>query len=208
MKSLNMRRLLAVALLLATVPAAAAEAYKQCRADTVLVVIDLQNGFIRSATKDVVPKIVDLVSTWTHAGGEVVFTRFRNEPGSQYVRLMGWSRLEGSPDTDLVPEIQPLAKTIIDKYFYSAFTAEAFRDLAKRHGWHQFAIAGIATDSCVLKTAMDTFELGYTPIVLSDSCASHGGAENHDAALRILRRNIGPRQVVETSAFLEQNCSR
>jgi nicotinamidase-related amidase len=169
------------------------ERFTHCRLDTGLVVIDVQNGFIRASTEGVIPKIKALVQTWVAAGGRPVFTRFINVPDSPYERL--------------ISTLKPLAMQVIDKNYYSAFSAGAFRDLVRKNAWHRIAIAGIATDSCVLKTAMDAFELGYTPIVLADSCASHGGVENHEAALRILKRNIGTPQVVDTEAFLKETCT-
>lgn len=52
-------------------------------------------------------------------------------------------------------------------------------------------MAGIDTDCCVMKTALDLFEIGIKPIVLSHYCASTGGNNIHLAALDMLKRNIG-----------------
>ena len=46
-------------------------------------------------------------------------------------------------------------------------------------------VVGIATDVCLLKTALDAFELGYQVIVPQDACASLS-MERHEAALKIL----------------------
>jgi nicotinamidase-related amidase len=56
-------------------------------------------------------------------------------------------------------------------------------------------LCGIATDNCVLASAIALFEGGYTPVVLGDACASHAGADYHDWGLKILRRLIGAAQV-------------
>jgi nicotinamidase-related amidase len=117
-------------------------------------VIDVQNGFIRPSTEQVVPRINDLVQTWTGFVGDVAFTRFVNTPDSQYQRLIGWKRLQGSPDTDIVSTLAPMTKSVIDKNFYSVFTSESFHELIQKKGWRVVAIYGIATDSCE-KTAME-----------------------------------------------------
>ena len=52
-------------------------------------------------------------------------------------------------------------------------------------------IAGIDTDMCVLKIAMDVFDIGIEPIVITDCCASTAGLQAHLAGLAVLSRNIG-----------------
>ena len=41
----------------------------------VLVVVDVQNGFITEHSQPVIPIIVNLVRRWQAAGGDVVFSR-------------------------------------------------------------------------------------------------------------------------------------
>lgn len=48
----------------------------------VLVVVDVQNGFITGHSKPVVSVIVDLVRRWQAAHGDVVLSRYLNYPGS------------------------------------------------------------------------------------------------------------------------------
>ena len=76
---------------------------------TVLVVVDVQNGFVGSRSRHVVPVIVDLVRRWQAGGGATIFSRYLNYPGSPYERLIGWTRMHGAPETDLVTELQPYA---------------------------------------------------------------------------------------------------
>jgi nicotinamidase-related amidase len=49
---------------------------------------------------------------------------------------------------------------------------------------------------CVLKSAVDAFELGLTPYVIADASASHAGPRAHEAGLYLLARFIGARQVL------------
>lgn len=44
---------------------------------------------------------------------------------------------------------------------------------------------------CVLKIAMDFFDIGIEPIVLTDCCASTAGLQAHLAGLAVLSRNLG-----------------
>lgn len=53
-------------------------------------------------------------------------------------------------------------------------------------------IVGIAPDMCVLKIAMDIFDIGIEPIIFTDCGASTAGLQAHYlAGLAVLSRNIG-----------------
>ena len=169
--------------------------------DAALVVVDVQNGFINDESRHVVPRIVELVRGWR---GPVAFSRFFNRPGSSYERLIDWTKLHGPPETDLVDELKPYAATVIDKNQYSFFGAEG-QALAAEQRWTEVYVCGVDTDICVLKTAVDAFELGLTPYVIADASASHAGIRAHEAGLYLLRRFIGTRQVL-TGDSVGENC--
>jgi nicotinamidase-related amidase len=167
----------------------------------VLLAVDMQNGFLGQKSSHVVPAVVRLVEHWKKAGGTVVFTQFFNKPGSAYERLIGWKRLETSPETDICAELKPFLTTVIRKEIYSAFTPE-FIELASRSGWTTIVLCGVATDGCVLKTAVDAFERGLTPIVVRDACASHAGEQIHAMGLALLERFIGRSQLVTSDRVM------
>jgi hypothetical protein len=73
--------------------------------------------------------------------------------------------------------------------------------LVNEHGWTDLYLCGIDTDSCVLKTAVDTFERNPTPWILKDACASHAGA--HAVGLFIAARFIGANQIIQTTSLPE-----
>jgi nicotinamidase-related amidase len=165
-----------------------------------LVVVDVQNGFVTDSSRAVVPAVVELVRRWP---GPTVFTRYHNYPGSPYERLVGWTAMQGPPETDLVDELVPYAGVapVVDKTVYSLFTAQG-RALVAEHGWTDLAFCGIATDSCVLKSAVDAFELGITPWVVTDACASDYSADAHAAGLLCLRVMLGEHQLVTADQLL------
>jgi nicotinamidase-related amidase len=174
---------------------------------TPLFVIDVQNGFVNDRSRHVVPVITRLIEQWETAGAPVLFSRYLNHPGSPFVRLLDWSALQSSPETDIVPELAPYAaraERIVDKATYSALSPALAREFHGR-GWEQVVLCGIATDSCVLKTAADAFEADLTPLVVTDACASEAGAAVHEAGLTVARRMIGARQLItaaDTTALL------
>ncbi len=169
----------------------------------VLVVVDMQNGFITDHSKPVVSVLVDLVRRWQAAHGDVVFTRYLNYPGSPFERLIGWTKMADGPETELVAELAPYLgphTPVIDKYIYSLFTPEGTQ-LVTEHGWTDLYLCGIDTESCVLKTAVDAFERDLTPWILRDACASHAGPQNHNAGLLVAGRFIGANQIIRTASL-------
>lgn len=166
-----------------------------------LTVVDMQNGFLGQRSQHVLPVVVKLVQEFRRRGLPVVFTRFHNIQDSQYERLIGWRRLRSSPEIDLSPELQKYAEIVIDKEIYSAFTP-VFDATVKQHNWRSIVLCGVATDGCVLKTAVDAFERGLTPIVVTDACASHAGDDVHKAGLLLLERFIGKNQLMNMDSLL------
>jgi nicotinamidase-related amidase len=157
-----------------------------------LMIIDVQEGFIGAATEAIPDRVAALQERFRH----VVVTRFVNPEGSPYRRLIGWSRLApGSAESRLA--FAPRADALmLEKSVYTAVSPTLLSYL-EQHRIERVHLCGIATDNCVLATAVDLFQSGHAvPVVLVDYCASHGGAECHAAALTILPRLIGRDQVV------------
>lgn len=167
----------------------------------VLVVVDVQNGFVTEHSAHVVPVIAELVQEWLDAGRDVVFTRYLNFPGSQFETIMGWTKLMGSPEIDIVDELQELSKkslAIIDKKIYTMFNDEGTA-LARERGWTDMYVCGIDTEVCVLKTAVDAFEHRVRAWLLTDASASHSGRLPHEAGVLVAQKMIGRRQTIKVT---------
>ena len=161
---------------------------------TPLLVVDVQRGFINEFTAHVPNRIARLIAQEDYA--PVLFTRFVNAPESPYHTLLHWSSCDGPPETDLVAELEPVAHAsrVYDKHGLTGLPDELAARL-REEAWPAVTIVGIDTDMCVLKIAMDVFDLGIEPVVLVDCCASTAGLQAHLAGLAILSRNIGPHQL-------------
>jgi nicotinamidase-related amidase len=168
--------------------------------DAVLLVIDCQNGFITEHSERVIPVVDRLIREWRSRDMPIYLTRFVNYPGSPFERLIGWTECTTAPETEIVPGLaQHVASgvPVVEKSVYTFFTRE-WADLAAGEGWSDVAIVGIDTDGCVLKTALDAFELDLTPWIVTDGTASHSGERAYDAAVYIVGRTVGLGQLVES----------
>lgn len=159
-----------------------------------LLVVDVQQGFINTFTRHIPDRVRRLIDTGDF--DPILFTRFVNGPESPYQRLLRWDGCSAPPETELVETLVPLARegNVYVKHGLTGLPNE----LEERLRGEQFSaisLVGIDTDMCVLKVAMDVFDLGLEPIVLVDCCASTAGLQAHLAGLAILSRNIGPHQL-------------
>jgi nicotinamidase-related amidase len=159
-----------------------------------LVVVDVQNGFINTYTEHIPGRVIRLIESGEY--DPVLFTRFINTPGGPYHRFMDWHDCEQPPETDIVDALAPhaTAQTTFDKHGYAGIP-ESLGEYLTGNGIERVTVVGIDTDMCVLKVAMDIFDLNIEPVVLIDCCASTGGLQSHLAGLAVLARNIGADQL-------------
>ncbi len=159
-----------------------------------LLVVDVQRGFLNRYTRHIPGRIVRLIERGEH--DPIIFTRFVNKADGPYHRFLDWHECAGEPDTLLAPELEPFAgpDRVFTKPGYAGLSDEIARHL-QESGFEQVVLAGIDTDMCVLKVAMDVFDLGIRPIILVDCCASTAGLQSHLAGLAVLARNIGADQL-------------
>lgn len=161
----------------------------------VLAIIDVQQGFINDATRH----IPDIAERLQIPFARVFASRFENAPGSAFRTLMDLTRFgAGSADCELAFAPRADAEIYV-KHGYSAMSAPLLA--AGREGGGEIHLCGIATDNCVLATAIDLFEAKLRPVIIADACASHAGKAYHEAGIMILKRLIGERQVVTKAAL-------
>lgn len=161
-----------------------------------LLVVDVQTGFINDFTHHIPERIVRLIEQKKYS--PVLFTRFINSPDGPYTRLLNWDACNEEPETNLATALTPYVQPqfVFSKLGLSGIPGELV-DYFDQHQIEQVAVAGIDTDMCVLKIAMDLFDLGIEPIVLTDCCASTAGLQAHLAGLAVLSRNIGAQRLRE-----------
>lgn len=155
-----------------------------------LLVVDVQNGFVNSFTQHISARIVSLIERGDH--DPVLFTRFVNPEGSPFRRLLGWDGCSEPPDTEITDNLLPFTsqETVFSKSGYAGLPDPLANYLVST-GTPRISLVGIDTDMCVLKVAMDLFDLNIEPRIYIDCCASTAGLQSHLAGLAVLARNIG-----------------
>ena len=155
---------------------------------TALVVIDVQNYFVNEKTKELPAKIATYIRN--NKFDFVLFTQFINRKGSNFFKLLNWRKSTSSPEIDIHSTLVPFVtkNNLFKKYTYSIFKSKDFTEFLNKNRISKVYLCGIDSDSCVLASAFDAFDLDYEVKVLTDLSMSHSG--DHSAALRIINRNI------------------
>lgn len=163
---------------------------------SVLVVIDLQVGFVTNNTIKVANNIQELLESEKYDA--VIATKFTNMPGSSFDSFLGWKGMLEEEEKVLLPFVEEYADIIVSKCSYSCVKNTNFIQslLSLCDGLpEEVTLVGVDTDACVLATAIDLFEMGIKPIILEDCVGSSGGEECHEAGMLLLKRSIGKEQI-------------
>lgn len=155
-----------------------------------LVVIDMQLAFATPSsqwcTEDyaaIVPTVERLVETHQ---GRVVFTRFVRDPaehGQWSAYYDKWPSFRVAPDDPLwaLTLTAPDGAPIIDEPTFSKWSQQ-LRQVVGNAPLH---ICGVATECCVLATALAAADDGREVVVIADGCAG-ATRELHEQALTIM----------------------
>jgi nicotinamidase-related amidase len=157
---------------------------------TTLVVIDVQNYFVNDKTNELPAKIADFIEN--NKFDYILFTQFVNNENSNFVKLLNWRKCFSSPDIDIHPTLTKFItpENTFRKTAYSIFKAAGFTDFLKKHDISKLFLCGIDTDSCVLASSFDAFDLGYEVKVIKNLCQSYSGSEYDNAAGKIIDKSI------------------
>jgi nicotinamidase-related amidase len=156
-----------------------------------LVVVDVQNHYAVEKAADLPEKILKHIKNTKY--DYVVFTKFRNDPSSNFHKILEYTKSIGPPSTDIHPVLRPLSNkgNTFEKLTYSAFKAQEFVDFLKQHKIEELFICGINIDGCVLATAYEAFDLGYKVKILEElSSVASFRDDYEEAAKTIIARNL------------------
>jgi ureidoacrylate peracid hydrolase len=184
-----------------------------------LVVVDMQNDFVRKgapmevpAARETISAISRLIEAFRRRRKPVVFTRYVADP--RYLPLagkLGWIRLIVSPTHACVPgfmrtygdvegvrdaaevidELAPQDGDItLDKVYFSAFHATDFASTLKRLEVDGLVFVGTVAEMCVEDSARHAVHLAYPTVIVADAVSSNH-PPSQQAALDAFSRNYG-----------------
>ena len=181
------------------------------RDSTALVVVDMQNDFVRVGAPLEVPDAREtievnqaLLAWFREHKRPIVFTRFVAGPNPTL--MWKWSQviapptcccwpgfMRSYPDIEgereciaVIDELEPRpGEHQVDKYGYNAFHRTRLTDLLKANGVDTLVVTGTVTQICVEDTARGAFHEGFQAAVVADAVSSYA-PELHRASLQTL----------------------
>jgi alpha-ketoglutaric semialdehyde dehydrogenase len=172
----------------------------------VLVLVDLQNDFLRAGDLEPHPASIaaaaaDLLNTCRTGAIPVVHVWSTvNKSGDNRMphrkKNGDWMCLEGSAGHACPDVLRPHKKeTIIQKIFFSAFSTGQLDSVLHELNADALIIAGVHLHACVRATALDAYAKGYSVVVVEDSTAS-----NDPVHAAITKRYLQERSVIFRSS--------
>lgn len=178
-----------------------------------LLSIDYTNDFVAdegalTAGKPAQEIEQHIVSTTQEAidnGDYVVFAIDCHETEDDYHperNLFPPHNLKGTPGRDLYGSLDSLyqehkeKETVywIDKRHYSAFSGTDLDVRLRERGITEIWLTGVVTDICILHTAIDAYNLGYS-IVIPENCVTSFNEKGHEWALEHFKNVLGAKVV-------------
>lgn len=165
---------------------------------SVLLIVDVQKGFITSCSSHVLSGLERLQHQFDH----VIFTKFYNPDPSPFRKILDYQKMPpGDDDTQLA--IKPRdGAIIVERALYTCVTAELLAHLQRLKAKEVY-VCGIATEACVLKTVADLFENNIRPYLIEDGCASDQDKHYHDIAVELIAKLVGKQNVIRLDELNE-----
>ena len=181
-----------------------------------LVVVDMQNDFVRVGAPLEVPEARDtinahnqLLAAFRSRNLPIIYTKFISMP--EEYPIWNWSpqcqpptkccwkgHFRYYPDvgkeldcTEIIDELAPRSEdVIVEKFGYGAFHGTALADILRNRKVKALAITGTVTQVCVEETAREAFHHGFLTTVIADAVSSNV-ADLHVATLKNFARKFG-----------------
>ena len=170
-----------------------------------LLIVDVQRDFLPGGAlgvpggDEVVAVINHVATRFARAGLPIAASRDWHPPGHCSFAPEGgtWPPhcVAGTPGAELAPGLElPDGALLVSKATtpakdaYSAFQDTELAERLRAQGVRRVFVTGLATDYCVLHTALDARRLGFEVVVLADAVrAVNASPDDGDAALARMR---------------------
>ncbi|MGI6344949.1 MAG: cysteine hydrolase family protein [Bacillota bacterium] len=168
-----------------------------------LIVIDMLEDFIEKEGalyvgqegEELIPFINQKIQEFRQAGAPIIFIADSHEEDDSEFDMFQPHCITGTPGSDIVAalDVQP-GDRVIRKRRYSAFFGTDLDITLRERGVDELYLVGVCTNICVLYTAADARNLGYTVNIYRDGVASFDQAA-HDFALSEAEKTLGCRVI-------------
>ncbi|WP_019910611.1 cysteine hydrolase family protein [Paenibacillus sp. HW567] len=170
-----------------------------------LIVIDFTNDFVDGSLPvgqpgiDIAPRVSELTEAFVGSGDYVVMAvdlHETNDPYHPESSLFPPHNLRGTRGRELYGSLNTVYEQNresiywMDKTRYSAFSGTDLELKLRERGITELHLIGVCTDICVLHTAVDAYNKGFSLTIHEDAVASFN-PDGHSWALGHFRGSLG-----------------
>ncbi len=163
-----------------------------------VIVVDMLRGFLEDGYplyigekhRNIIPNIQRLLERETAAGSKIFFVCDSHAPDDLEFEMFPPHCIEGTIETEVIPELADYPGEMIPKRRYSGFFDTRLEEKLKQLNPEKLIICGVATNICVMHTVADARNRGYEVEVPSD-CVASFDEEAHRFALEHIEKVLG-----------------
>jgi nicotinamidase-related amidase len=167
--------------------------------DAVLV-IDMLRGFMEegyplycgAGACKIIPEVERVLDAEIRKGSKIFFITDCHAPDDLEFKMFPPHCIEGSIESQVIPELKRFANKTISKQRYSAFYNTELEKELKKLKPEKIIVCGVCTDICVMHTVADARNRDYAVEVPADCVASFDN-EAHKWALEHMEKVLGAR---------------
>ncbi len=177
----------------------------------IVLITDMLHGFMDEGcplycganARRIIPNVARLLEKETKAGSKIFYICDHHDLHDPEFKMFPPHCIEGSVETEVIPELAKFPGEIIKKKRYSAFSGTDLALRLKKLKPEKIIIAGVCTDICVCHTAADARAMDYQVEVPAD-CVASFNERSHAYALEHMEKVLGVKITYPTGKDLPQ----
>jgi nicotinate phosphoribosyltransferase len=168
----------------------------------VVLVVDMLRGFLEpgyplycgARARSIIPNVKKLLERETKTGAKIIYICDRHKPDDPEFGLFAPHCIEGTPETEIIPELSGYPGEIISKRSFSGFHDTSLEKTLRGLEASTLIACGVCTDICVLHTVADARKRGYEVEIPVD-CVASFNEKAHFFALEHMEKVLGVKLV-------------
>jgi len=175
-----------------------------------ILVIDMLRGFLEednplycgARARRIIPQIQRLLENELAQNSKIFFICDNHKPDDPEFKVFPPHCIEGTAETELIPELGKYPGEVIPKARYSGFSGTPLEENLRKLNPEKIIVCGVCTDICVLHTVADARNRDY-PVEVPADCVASSDEKKHYFALQHMENVLGARLTSTTISQLK-----
>jgi len=167
-----------------------------------VIVIDMLRGFLEEGhplycgdkARRIIPNVQRLLASEIERGSTILYLCDHHAPDDLEFRMFPPHCIEGTVETEIIPELARFPGEVIPKKRFSAFYGTTLEERLTQLKPDKLVICGVCTDICVCHTVADARNRDYEVEVPVD-CVASFDEEAHRFALGHVEKVLGAKLI-------------